>query len=609
MSAWNNVIFDAFLTSPESGKTMRCYNLATARQNRSRVTVLMLDRQGLAQIPPEVWEMPQLETLDLRGNAIHSLPDNFHELMSLKILLLGDNQLMNLPQQLPNLVQIDLSNNCFSEPQVALSHLKQLHKLNFSSNRLKNLPNWSFPALKELNLEGNNFADFCLQQAHYPKLEKLHLAKNRLLEFDIQGTFPHLDTLDLSRNKLKRLPDHFADIPFLRALHLGNNQISTLPPSLAQCLWLKEFDLAKNGCSELPPYFSVLDRLEEINLEHNAFKQWPHLPPKLRKLNLKQNHLTTVPASFFQNKTLRSLDLSYNPLERLPGLSACAGLENLTLPKVCPPEIVVEVLKFPRPAILGGMTGSPLWKKLLPFAKACARKKIPEPDRLLLWQTLEEKANLSNLALPLLLKGIGLGIPALQQDLRQHLLQRRSPDFAVENISTGSAFALIGRSVQSRQDIRYRLEQKGFKLCPPAQALFWVLANPPFPDKLPENKGITWLDETELEQLLGSEVPVFDAQAQKNLQQLLLHADPINVRLAVQLLSHNGVPPNMLPHLYLAWRWAKEETLRRELRALLGRYWPAAHRNLLRARVQFRRDTPWEEIEQQLAEFLAPLKT
>nr|WP_290936658.1 hypothetical protein [Haliscomenobacter sp.] len=107
----------------------------------------------------------------------------------------------------------------------------------------------------------------------------------------------------------------------------------------------------------------------------------------MRKLNLKQNHLATAPASFFQNKTLRSLDLSYNPLERLPGLSACAGLENLTLPKVCPPEIVVEVLKLPRPTILRRVAGSPLWKKLLPFAKACARKKIPEQERLLLWQT------------------------------------------------------------------------------------------------------------------------------------------------------------------------------------------------------------------------------
>ncbi|AEE50838.1 leucine-rich repeat domain-containing protein [Haliscomenobacter hydrossis] len=588
---------------------MRCYNLATARQNRSRVTVLMLDRQGLAQIPPEVWEMPGLETLDLRGNAIHALPDNFHELTSLKVLLLGDNQLKNLPQQMPDLVQIDLSNNRFSELQVAPGQLKHLQKLNIGSNRLKNLPDLPFPVLKELILEGNLLTRFYLTQAHYPKIEKLNLAKNRLSEFDIQGSFPHLHTLDLSRNKLKRLSDHFADIPFLRALHLSNNQISTLPHSLAQCVWLKELNLAKNGCSELPPYFATLERLEEINLEHNAFAQWPHLPAKLRKFKVARNHLTTVPESFFfQNKTLRSLDLSNNPLERLPGLSACAGLENLTLPKVCPPEIVAEVLKLPRPAILHGMTGSPLWKKLLPFAKACARKKIPESERLLLWEALEEKTNLSSLALPLLLKGIGLGIPALQQDLRQHLLKRRSPDFAIKNISTGSALALIGRMAQSRQDLKYRLEQKGFNLCSAAQALFWVLVNPPFPNKLPENSGITWLDETELEQLLGPEVPVFDAQEQKNLQQLLLHADPINVRLAAQLLSHNGVPPDMLPHLYLAWRWAKEEKLRRELRALLSRYWPSAHRNLLRARVQLTRDTPWEEVEKQLAAILAPLK-
>ena len=96
--------------------------------------------------------MPQLEILDLRGNTIHSLPDNFHELKSLKTLLLGDNQLRNLPQQLPDLIELDLSKNCFSELQVASNQLKQLHKLNFSSNRLKKLLDLPFPALKELIL-------------------------------------------------------------------------------------------------------------------------------------------------------------------------------------------------------------------------------------------------------------------------------------------------------------------------------------------------------------------------------------------------------------------------------------------------------------------------
>ena len=67
---------------------MRCYNLTTARQHLAQVTALILDGQQLEQIPPEVWQMPQLETLDLRRNAIKVLPETLWELKSLKFLLL-----------------------------------------------------------------------------------------------------------------------------------------------------------------------------------------------------------------------------------------------------------------------------------------------------------------------------------------------------------------------------------------------------------------------------------------------------------------------------------------------------------------------------------------
>lgn len=139
---------------------MRCYNLTTARQHLAQVTALILDGQQLEQIPTEVWEMPQLETLDLRRNAIKVLPETIGELKALKFLLLGKNQLRQIPESLPNLVQIDLSANRFSLFPASLAQLNLLQKINFSSNRLHKFPNLTFPALKELNLSGNKMATF-----------------------------------------------------------------------------------------------------------------------------------------------------------------------------------------------------------------------------------------------------------------------------------------------------------------------------------------------------------------------------------------------------------------------------------------------------------------
>ncbi|WP_353483802.1 hypothetical protein [Haliscomenobacter sp.] len=579
---------------------MRCYSLAAARQNRLQVSVLVLEGLGLEQIPPEVWEMPLLETLVLNKNALRVLPLKLRELTALKNLQLASNQLKEIPALPPNLIQLDLQKNQLTQFPESVAALKQLQRLNLSSNHMRSFSYRMLPLLKELSLDNNQLISFSLQAASLPKIEKIHLAKNRLSSMELQGEFPHLDALHLSNNKLNQLPDQLVGLPFLRVLQLSKNQLTGLPASLTTCVWLKELDLSFNAFRELPSCVSSHERLEELDLAGNKLASLPNLPQNLRKLNLARNQLTAIPKTLLLTHKLRSLNLAHNPLVKASGLAKCSSLDQLTLTGIRTEDLPAELLKLPKPSILSGLPSSPPWKELLPFARACTRKNLPTAQRQLLWEVFQDKTPLSHLSLDLLLKGIAMGIPAFQARLCGHLLQQRATGFNLKTIKEGTRLGILGRSTLPKQELEWRLSQKKMQLAPLDQAQIWVLARPPFPEKLPSSDGISWLDETELEQLISPEAPIFDALDQEHLLQLLLHEDPINVRLAAQLLSHNGVAPQMLPYLYLAWRWIKEAKLRRELRDLLERNWPPEHKHLLRSRVSIPRDIPWEQAEQRL---------
>lgn len=587
---------------------MRCYNLTTARQHLAQVTSLILDGQQLEQLPSEIWQMPRLETLDLRRNALKGLPDTMGALQSLKYLFLGNNQLQALPQSMPNVVQIDLSGNHFSHFPAVLGQLNQLQMVNLGSNRLREFPHLSFPALKELHLSGNKIAACLLSAAFLPKLEKLHLSHNRLRKFEIQGAFSSLDTLDLAHNQLAALPDDWSATPFLRHLYLSNNQLAQLPSTLGSCSWLKTLQLARNKLSSTPNYFTDLQRLEELDLSGNAFSRFPSLPVSLRKLNLAQNQLTHIPAAFFQTASLRYLELSHNPLRQAKGLAQAKQLKQLTLKGLNAAELVPELLALPASVAIKSSSKDPQWTRLLNFIHAGQRKQLPIPTRSLLWEAQEGKIPLSSLSLPLVLQGMNLGIPTFQHQLRQHLLAERSQPGVPKSGEGIRALAIIGRSSQTLQELKLRLAQKGIALLKPDQCSHWVLAKAPYPENIPNAQEIQWLDERQLEQLLGTDTPGLDADEQQNLLQLLLHEEREYVQLALQLLTHQGVPPALLPYLYLVWRWTKVDKLRRELRALLERYWPSAQQGILRSREKVSRDVSREVLEQRVAELLDTLR-
>src|SRR5471032_136592 len=84
--------------------------LADLRAGRlAGATRLDLRHAGLTEFPREIFELADtLETLDLAGNALHALPDDFDRLHALRTLFCSNNPFTELPAVLGRCARLDL---------------------------------------------------------------------------------------------------------------------------------------------------------------------------------------------------------------------------------------------------------------------------------------------------------------------------------------------------------------------------------------------------------------------------------------------------------------------------------------------------------------------
>lgn len=126
--------------------------------------------------------------------------------------------------------------------------------------------------------------------------------------FDLADT---LEVLDLSRNRLRSLPDDFDRLQKLKILFISQNEFEIFPSVLGRC-----------------------SQLSMVGFKANRIRVIPEdaLPPLLRWLILTDNALEALPLAIGQCDRLQKLMLAGNQLQTLPEtLQACRNLELVRL--------------------------------------------------------------------------------------------------------------------------------------------------------------------------------------------------------------------------------------------------------------------------------------
>ncbi|KIH68989.1 leucine Rich repeat-containing domain protein [Ancylostoma duodenale] len=167
---------------------------------------LNLAGRKMKDFPAEVstkYDLSDLVSLDLSGNRLSDVPSCVCESRSLESLRLRGNVLRSVPLNilfLRSLTVLDLSNNKIVQLPLSLFELP-LEIMLLTGNRLSSIPR----EIRQLSTTLVEFVELC------------HLS---------------LHTLDLSYNRIKRLPLHIGRMESLVELHIGSNPLQSPPASL-----------------------------------------------------------------------------------------------------------------------------------------------------------------------------------------------------------------------------------------------------------------------------------------------------------------------------------------------------------------------------------------
>ena len=296
-----------------------------------------------------------LEYIDLSGNILTELPDDFQYLVSLLHLNVSSNRLGHLPPRLGScrgLLRLDLSNNNLAYLPQSFSELCNLEICNLDNNQIILSANRfnGLTSLKQLNMKTNKtsalFADiqFCVgleqldltsnQLEHLPpeiglatSLQDLRLPYN-LLTMEKLHACPELascfslQTLDLSHNLLDGpLPDAIGLIRMLNRMDISFNGVTSIPKSIVGLQELVHLNAERCCLDSFPDTFFYLKKLETLIVSNNRFIKFPRGVaelPCLRSLDLSDNSLRLLPKMINRMTTLDFLDLSKNKLRALP---------------------------------------------------------------------------------------------------------------------------------------------------------------------------------------------------------------------------------------------------------------------------------------------------
>ncbi|CAH1254418.1 LRRK1 [Branchiostoma lanceolatum] len=394
-----------------------------------------LSQNALCSVPPILpWGMNKLERLNLSHNALESLPfpegrEESGDILCLRMVDMdvSHNRLQWVPPQLfqiPSLEKLNLSNNQLKSLEYAMEdELSDLSKTTTPGSGAR----WRCEKLKVLDLSHNQLPELPDAIKNIKDLSRLILNHNKVKLLPNPWGCP-LEILDASHNLLRTLP---ASLEFfwsdtLKYLVLNNNKLDEIRWEVCRLKSLTELNVSRNRLEKFPkPEHWKCPNLTSLDISHNKLtngslpespvtpgpeekkKKWklfgkkkstgePERPksamfyneddhyskeiefpdifiPRLQTLLMNDNNLQSVPNSICKLTRLELLDLSNNPdLHELPlalgNLRQCwqLGVDGLSLHHI--PNHVKPV---------GSSKSSPKVRDLLAYLRAQLRMSEP----------------------------------------------------------------------------------------------------------------------------------------------------------------------------------------------------------------------------------------
>jgi hypothetical protein len=244
-----------------SCEQMRVF-LKSHQSELTKVKNLNLKNADLKELPEEISLLKRLNSLDLSGNHLKSLPD-LSSLEELGVLNLNNNEFCELPNhvgKIPELQVLILSNNNLVRLDESITELSNLKLLALSGNQLTFLPKTlgKLSSLQQLSADNNFLMELPQTISGLKSLMKLYLHNNRLSEIpESIAKLKSLKILSATQNQITSLPNEIGTLPKLHALMLDQNLLTHLPSSIAQLQNLSLLSVSNNLLTSVPDFPSI----------------------------------------------------------------------------------------------------------------------------------------------------------------------------------------------------------------------------------------------------------------------------------------------------------------------------------------------------------------
>ncbi|KAH9484853.1 Adenylate cyclase [Psilocybe cubensis] len=273
------------------------------------------------------------DMVDLSGRGLRTIPVVLHQNAdSIVTLRLDGNPMLEIPldfiQSCTILRDLNLTQMSMKKVPASLRHSTSLHRLNLSSNCIRDLEDACLDHIEGLIFLGlmNNRLD--VLPSYFPNLRALNtlnISNNKFRELPLVVTqLENLHDLDISFNPITELPDEIGRLTMLERLIMVGNRIVKFPPKAINLHNLRILDCRRNQISDLS-VICMLPNLTELSADHNVVHALElALGPRLTTLNVSHNDITQlslVPGPMGRPYGLTLLDLSYAKLSSLDDLA------------------------------------------------------------------------------------------------------------------------------------------------------------------------------------------------------------------------------------------------------------------------------------------------
>ncbi len=186
-----------------------------------------------------------------------------------------------------------------------------------------------------IDLSGNKLTKLPSGMEKLTALHTIVLDGNKFTSFPTAlYSAPKLGTISLRGNSISKLPDTIGSLKAVTSLDLTGNKLESVNSKVGKLTTLRTLSLADNRIGALPKAVFQLPALEKLDASGNLIKSLPvdaTKAVKLAALDVSNNLLEALPEGIGSAPALTSLDVSDNRLTEVEPTLAAGRLKTLRL--------------------------------------------------------------------------------------------------------------------------------------------------------------------------------------------------------------------------------------------------------------------------------------